>query len=152
MRLKKHLESKNVEVYEYLGGHYTHAPLLKCDVLIIVPDETTNRGNKVTIGKGLAEQIQQFTYNPKNKTKVFVYVGGDIANIINGNLMLSHYQLLSVIDSTNFINFATMYFGDVISLSDVLGNKVNSNYEDVIDTPKVKLKIDNTNMHLSIKL
>jgi hypothetical protein len=31
----------------------------KCDVLIIVPDETTNRGNKVTIGKGLAEQIQQ---------------------------------------------------------------------------------------------
>jgi hypothetical protein len=68
-------------------------------------------------------------------------VGGDIANIINGNLMLSHYQLLSVIDSTNFINFATMYFGDVISLSDVLGNKVNSNYEDVIDTPKVKLKI-----------
>jgi hypothetical protein len=50
-------------VYEYLGGHACTA--IKCDVLIIVPDETTNRGNKVTIGKGLAEQIQQFTYNPK---------------------------------------------------------------------------------------
>jgi hypothetical protein len=51
--------------------------------------------------------------------------------------MLSHYQLLSVIDSTNFINFATMYFGDVISLSDVLGNKVNSNYEDQLIPQKL---------------
>jgi hypothetical protein len=60
--------------YEYLGGHYTHAPLLKCDVLIIVPDETTNRGNKVTIGKGLAEQIQQFTCPKKTKGICFMWV------------------------------------------------------------------------------
>jgi hypothetical protein len=43
-----------------------------------------------------------------------------------------------------------MYFGDVISLSDVLGNKVNSNYEDVIDTKK--LKIDNTNTAFKYKI
>jgi hypothetical protein len=71
--------------------------------------------------KVLRNKFNNSHITQKNKTKVFVYVGGDIANIINGNLMLSHYQLLSVIDSTNFINFATMYFGDVISLSDVLG-------------------------------
>jgi hypothetical protein len=70
--------------------------------------------------KVLRNKFNNSHITQKNKTKVFVYVGG-IANIINGNLMLSHYQLLSVIDSTNFINFTTMYFGDVISLSDVLG-------------------------------
>ena len=58
MLVRKHLAKYDVEVVEFRGGNYSHAPMLECDVLLVLPPKNglTPFGT-VDIGRGQYEQI-----------------------------------------------------------------------------------------------
>lgn len=96
------LSKFNIEVLEFKGGSYSHDILLECDMLVVVP--YINSNSEVVIGKGLFDQMEVF--EEQNGTE-FVCVISD-----PNTLKIKCVEDIQVINRTNYINYAIIYFED----------------------------------------
>lgn len=74
--VRKTLSGFEVEVVEFIGGAYSHKPLLKCDMLIILPelgnDAEEEAEGYFPFGKGLHEQYFAFNTDMTNKCDILM--------------------------------------------------------------------------------
>lgn len=109
------LKQFECEVVEYTGGQYTNAPLLSCDMLLVVLEDN-KRG---IIGKGLASQIHDFS--PK-KREIFVVTNTQM--IGNKKIFVSRLATSRVLDDTDYIAHSQVFLNEtVLDLADYLKAK-----------------------------
>lgn len=132
MAVRDLLNRYDVEVVEFKGGAYSHKPLLKCDMLVVVPefDEENNEENQewLPIGKGLHEQIQAFTRQRQHHNKCDLL----IVNYFHKGTKevgLGSFKELDFADPDDYINYSCILFdtdeNEILgTLSQVLDNRL----------------------------
>lgn len=109
------------EVVEYNGGGYTHKDLLKCDILLIVPDLSSFKegDNYVELGKGLHEQISAFENHVTNNSDI-LFVTKTNKNYID----VAQFEELDLADCDDYINYSTAIISkETDSLESILVNR-----------------------------
>lgn len=98
-RVRQALSKFPIQIVEYTGGQFSHAPMLECEQLVVVPDLDDE---EIIIGKGLYEQIMRFG-GKKGYEYVFV---------INDEEDLTYKELsqIEIIDSEDYIAHAVVEF------------------------------------------
>jgi hypothetical protein len=98
-RVRQALSKFPIQIVEYTGGQFSHAPMMECEQLVVVPD-LEDEG--VIIGKGLYEQISKFG-NGKGFEYLFV--------IADEGLNVKDVEGLDIIDYDDYVSFAEIEFG-----------------------------------------
>jgi hypothetical protein len=129
MAVRDLLNRYDVEVVEFKGGSYSHKPLLKCDMLVVVPefDEDNEDDNQewIDIGKGLHEQIMVF----KNQSTVDHKCDLMIVNQFDSRtkeLGLGCFKDIDLADPDDYINYSCILFDSKVelgSLDQILENR-----------------------------
>jgi hypothetical protein len=112
-RVRQALSKFPIQIVEYTGGQFSHAPMMECEQLVVVPD-LEDEG--VIIGKGLYEQISKFG-NGKGFEYLFV--------IADEGLNVKDVEGLDIIDYDDYVSFAKIEFGRGN------GDKLVSCFEDI---------------------
>jgi hypothetical protein len=112
-RVRQALSKFPIQIVEYTGGQFSHAPMMECEQLVVVPD-LEDEG--VIIGKGLYEQISKFG-NGKGFEYLFV--------IADEGLNFKDVEGLDIIDYDDYVSFAEIEFGRGN------GDKLVSCFEDI---------------------
>lgn len=139
-RVRQALSKFPIQIVEYTGGQFSHAPMMECEQLVVVPDL---EDEDVVIGKGLYEQISKFG---NNNGYEYVFV------ISEEDLTVKDIEQIDVIDYDDYVAFALIEFsrgkGDklVRCFEDIYGvtdtdslypsSKTNSNYYQLIGRKK----------------
>jgi hypothetical protein len=112
-RVRQALSKFPIQIVEYTGGQFSHAPMMECDQLVVVPDL---EDEEVVIGKGLYEQISKFG---NNNGYEYVFV------ISEEDLTVKDIEQIDVIDYDDYVAFAVIEFGRG------KGDKLVSCFEDI---------------------
>mgnify|MGYP005994886417 CR=1 FL=1 len=103
MMVRKVLLDYDVEIVEFKGGTYSHKQLLKCDLLLIVPELSGTEEDLefLPLGKGLHEQIQAFGKQGNKCDTLIVYectekYGAEISTI----------EDIDVADPDDYVNYS----------------------------------------------
>jgi hypothetical protein len=112
-RVRQALSKFPIQIVEYTGGQFSHAPMMECEQLVVVPD-LEDEG--VIIGKGLYEQISKFG---NNNGYEYVFV------ISEEDLTVKDIEQIDVIDYDDYVSFAEIEFGRGN------GDKLVSCFEDI---------------------
>lgn len=139
-RVRQALSKFPIQIVEYTGGQFSHAPMMECEQLVVVPDL---EDEEIVIGKGLYEQISKFG---NNNGYEYVFV------ISEEDLTVKDVEQIDVIDYDDYVAFAVIEFsrgkGDklVSCFKDIYGEtateslypspKTNSNYYQLIGRKK----------------
>ncbi len=100
-RVRQALSNFQVEIVEYTGGQFSHAPMMECEQLIVVPDLSND---EVIIGKGLYEQIDRFSRD-KGMEYVLVLSSDDL-----DNLYVREIDEIEIVDYDDYVSYAYIYF------------------------------------------
>lgn len=113
-RVRQALSKFPIQIVEYTGGQFSHAPMMECEQLVVVPDLD---GEEIVIGKGLYEQISKFGNNN----------GYDYIFVISEewDLTVRDVKQIDVIDYDDYVEFA------LIEFSSGKGDKLVSCFEDI---------------------
>jgi hypothetical protein len=116
------LKEFDVEVVEYTGGGYSHKPLLKCDMLVVLPELKGDEEDEeyVPLGKGLHEQIQAFEHHVNKCDILIVYECND-----KWGASITGLDGIDVADTDNYVNysFAILDQDRGCQLKDMLENR-----------------------------
>ena len=139
-RVRQALSKFPIQIVEYTGGQFSHAPMMECEQLVVVPDL---EDEEIVIGKGLHEQINKFC---RDKGDEYVFV------ITEEDLTVKEVVEIDIIDSDDYVAFAVIEFrrGNGIKLAtcfeDIYGvtatgslypsSKSDSNYYHLIGRKK----------------
>jgi hypothetical protein len=139
-RVRQALSKFPIQIVEYTGGQFSHAPMMECEQLVVVPDLDEE---EVVIGKGLYEQINKFG-DCKGFEYVFVLTDEDLS--------VKDVDDMDVLDYDDYVSYAVIEFsrgkGDklVRCFEDIYGvkatdslypsPKTNSNYYQLIGRKK----------------
>lgn len=112
-RVRQALSKFPIQIVEYTGGQFSHAPMMECEQLVVVPDL---EDEEIVIGKGLYEQISKFG---NNNGYEYVFV------ISEEDLTFKKLNQIEIIDYDDYIAHAVVEFcrGD--------GEKLVSCFEDI---------------------
>ena len=112
-RVRQALSKFPIQIVEYTGGQFSHAPMMECEQLVVVPDL---EDEEIVIGKGLYEQISKFG---NNNGYEYVFV------ISEEDLTVKDVEQIDVIDYDDYVAFALIEFkrGN--------GDKLVSCFEDI---------------------
>jgi hypothetical protein len=112
-RVRQALSKFPIQIVEYTGGQFSHAPMMECEQLVVVPDL---EDEEIVIGKGLYEQIGKFGWNNGYE---YVFV------ISEEDLTVRDVEQIDVIDYDDYVAFALIEFkrGN--------GDKLVSCFEDI---------------------
>lgn len=112
-RVRQALSKFPIQIVEYTGGQFSHAPMMECEQLVVVPDL---EDEEIVIGKGLYEQISKFG---NNNGYEYVFV------ISEEDLTVKDVEQIDVIDYDDYVAFAVIEFirGN--------GNKLVTCFEDI---------------------
>jgi len=157
-RVRQALSKFPIQIVEYTGGQFSHAPMLECEQLVVVPaldDEIViGKGliGKGLIGKGLYEQIIRFG---GKKGYEYVFVIND-----EEDLTYKEIENIEIISFEDYLAHAVVEFcvGDgeklVKCFEDIYSvatadslyptTKSDSNYYHLIGRKKIKKKYKNT--------
>jgi hypothetical protein len=112
-RVRQALSKFPIQIVEYTGGQFSHAPMMECEQLVVVPDL---EDEEIVIGKGLYEQISKFG---NNNGYEYVFV------ISEEDLTVKDIEQIDVIDYDDYVAFA------LIEFSRGKGDKLVSCFEDI---------------------
>lgn len=112
-RVRQALSKFPIQIVEYTGGQFSHAPMMECEQLVVVPDL---EDEEIVIGKGLYEQISKFG---NNNGYEYVFV------ISEEDLSVRDVEQIDVIDYDDYVAFA------VIEFTRGNGDKLVSCFEDI---------------------
>lgn len=112
-RVRQALSNFPIQIVEYTGGQFSHAPMMECEQLVVVPD-LEDEG--IVIGKGLYEQISKFG---NNNGYEYVFV------ISEEDLTVKDVEQIDVIDYDDYVAFA------LIEFSRGKGDKLVRCFEDI---------------------
>jgi hypothetical protein len=113
-RVRQALSKFPIQIVEYTGGQFSHAPMMECEQLVVVPDLDDE---EIVIGKGLYEQITKFG---RSKGYEYIFVIND-----EEDLTFKELNQIDIIDYDDYIAHAVVEFcrGD--------GEKLVSCFEDI---------------------
>lgn len=97
-RVRQALSKFPIQIVEYTGGQFSHAPMMECEQLVVVPDL---EDEEIVIGKGLYEQISKFG---NNNGYEYVFV------ISEEDLTVKDVEQIDVIDYDDYVAFALIEF------------------------------------------
>lgn len=139
-RVRQALSKFPIQIVEYTGGQFSHAPMMECEQLVVVPDL---EDEEIVIGKGLYEQISKFG---NNNGYEYVFV------ISEEDLTVKDVEQIDVIDYDDYVAFALIEFRrgngiklvscfeDIYVVTDTdslyLSPKTNSSYYQLIGRKK----------------
>lgn len=117
MAVRALLESHDVEIVEYKGGHFSHQPMLDCDYLVVLPEHDESYGDEeLPLGKGLHEQIQKWEHN-NNMSNMFI--------VYTDHLDICMLDDIDVADYDDYVNYSVALLGkDLGLLGHVLENRL----------------------------
>jgi len=119
-RVRQTLSNYNLEIVEFKGGSYSHRPLLECDQLVVVPEELDLE--RVTLGKGLYEQIEAFSRKNLHNSDNIIFISSEYCD----TAMVDSYNIL---DSDDYVNYGEVNISeDWCTLTDVLDDVVSDYY------------------------
>lgn len=113
-RVRQTLSKFPIQIIEFTGGQFSHAPMMECEQLVVVPDLD---GEEIVIGKGLYEQITKFGIN-KGFEYIFVISDSD-------DLMTKEIDEIANIDYDDYVEYA------VIEFTRDNGDKLMNRFEDI---------------------
>jgi hypothetical protein len=124
-KVRQTLSSFQIEIVEYTGGLFSHAPMMECDKLVVVPDLSND---EVIIGKGLYKQIDRFS-RCKGIECVLVLSSEDL-----DELYIRAVYDVEIINDKDYVSFACINFSSWGSenLSNIL--EVNYGYDSFSST------------------
>ena len=119
-RVRQALSKFPIQIVEFTGGQFSHAPMMECEQLVVVPDLD---GEEIVIGKGLYEQISKFG---NNNGYEYVFV------ISEEELTVRDVEQIDVIDYDDYVAFA------LIEFSRGKGDKLVRCFEDIYGVTTTK--------------
>lgn len=119
-RVRQALSKFPIQIVEYTGGHFSHAPMMECEQLVVVPDLNEE---EVVVGKGLYQQIGKFGTH-KGFEYVFVLTDEDLS--------VKDVDGIDVLDYDDYVSYA------VIEFSRGKGDKLVRCFEDVYDIKAIE--------------
>ena len=137
----------DVELVEFKGGAYSHKSLMECDVLVVVPDLTNFESCEddcIPIGKGLHEQIEQFSRIKPNKCDILIV--DTVTECWNSVMPL--YDL-EVADTDDYINYSLIVLDTENGKSDDLDDIIKNRF--VSGDPEATQSNKNEYLYLLIK-
>lgn len=96
-----------IEVVEFKGGSYSHKDMLKCDLLVVVPDLTdfdVRVEDAISIGKGLHEQIDAFTCNHPNEYDILIVYETDSKSV-----SITKIECVDGVDTDDYVNYSSIF-------------------------------------------
>lgn len=112
-RVRQALSKFPIQIVEYTGGQFSHAPMMECEQLVVVPDL---EGDEIVIGKGLFEQINKFS---RGKLLDLVFV------VTDEDLTVKDIDDIDIVTDDDYVSYA------VIQFSRGKGDKLVRCFEDI---------------------
>lgn len=132
--IRKSLQDLDIELVEFQGGEYNNKELLKCDYLILCTYEKDTDGVCCSIGRGLYQQIDDFT-NKHSADKVYIILPGE-----NHKIVLTGINEIDVTECDWKRNYADIEFNlESIWITSLFNFKEKSNLSITIKSNKYLL-------------
>jgi len=127
MMVRKTLGNFDVEVVEFKGGAYSHKSLLKCDMLVILPEleedeDTDSYIDELPLGKGLHEQY--FAFKEKNRNDCDILIVHECND--SWGVGVGPIDEIEPCDTDDYVNYSLAFItpDKCGPLADILENRI----------------------------